>query len=95
MRCFEPYIVPWQAWTSIVMRPLAEGVVRRKWYPCDAKLVVIGQCWCGVFFSPPTPNFLSDGAGCTQDDVYNGSPNKDIVFGTGNWKPDWDPGFQS
>ena len=29
-----------------------------------------------------------------KNDVDNGV-YKDIVFGTGNWKPNWDPGFQS
>lgn len=45
-----------------------------------------------MYLSPYDPD--GDGAGYTQDDVDNGV-YKDIVFGTGNWKPNWDPGFQS
>lgn len=44
-----------------------------------------------MYLSPFDPD--GDGAGYTEqeeaDAVY-----KDIVFGTGNWKPNWDPGFQ-
>ena len=70
---------------------LAEGV-SKKWYPCDANYG-IGQCSGPVMYlSPYDPD--GDGAGYTQDDVDNGV-YKDIVFGTGNWKPNWDPGFQS
>ena len=70
---------------------LAEGV-SKKWYPCDANYGS-GQCSGPVMYlSPYDPD--GDGAGYTQDDVDNGV-YKDIVFGTGNWKPNWDPGFQS
>lgn len=69
---------------------LAAGV-SKKWYPCDANYG-IGQCSGPVMYlSPFDPD--GDGAGYTEqeeaDAVY-----KDIVFGTGNWKPNWDPGFQ-
>ena len=69
---------------------LAEGV-SKKWYPCDANYG-IGQCSGPVMYMAPyDPD--GDGAGYTQkeadDLVY-----KDIVFGAGNWKPNWDPGFQ-
>ena len=70
---------------------LAEGV-SKKWYPCDANYG-IGQCSGPVMYlSPYDPD--GDGAGYTQDDVDNGV-YKDIVFGTGNWKPNWYPVFQS
>lgn len=70
---------------------LAEGI-SKKWYPCDGNYG-IGQCTGPVMYlSPYDPD--GDGAGYTQDDVDNGV-YKDIVFGTGNWKPNWDPGFQS
>lgn len=69
---------------------LAAGI-SKKWYPCDGNYG-IGQCSGPVMYlSPFDPD--GDGAGYTEqeeaDAVY-----KDIVFGTGNWKPNWDPGFQ-
>ena len=65
--------------------------VSKKWYPCDGDYG-IGQCTGPVMYvAPHDPD--GDGAGFTPEEenkVY-----KDIVFGTGNWKPNWDPGFQS
>ena len=70
---------------------LAAGI-SKKWYPCDASYG-IGQCSGPVMYiSPYDPD--GDGAGYTAEDEANGT-YKDITFGTGNWKPNWDPGFQS
>lgn len=71
---------------------LAQGI-SKKWYPCDANYG-IGQCSGPmVFVAPYDPD--GDGAGFTdkekEESVYKG----DFIFGTGNWKPNWDPGFQS
>lgn len=69
---------------------LAKGI-SKKWYPCDDNYG-IGQCSGPVMYmSPYDPD--GDGAGYTEDDEKN-AVYKDIVFGTGNWKPNWDPGFQ-
>ena len=76
-------------------KPSAETLsagVSKKWYPCDASYGV-GQCTGPVMYvSPYDPD--GDGKGYTADDEAN-VVYKDIVFGTGNWKPNWDPGFQS
>lgn len=70
---------------------LAKGV-SKKWYPCNANYG-IGQCSGPVMYlSPFDPD--GDGAGYTADEEKNAT-YKDITFGTGNWKPNWDPGFQS
>lgn len=70
---------------------LAQGI-SKKWYPCDGNYG-IGQCTGPVMYMAPyDPD--GDGAGYTADDEANGV-YKDIVFGEGNWKPNWDPGFQS
>lgn len=66
--------------------------ISKKWYPCDADYG-IGQCTAPVMYiSPYDPDY--DGQGYTADEEAN-AVYKDIVFGTGNWKPNWDPGFQS
>ncbi|GAB6871124.1 hypothetical protein [Bacteroides rodentium] len=70
---------------------LAAGI-SKKWYPCDANYG-IGQCSGPVMYlAPYDPD--GDGAGYTPEEEKNGV-YKDIIFGTGNWKPNWDPGFQS
>lgn len=70
---------------------LAAGI-SKKWYPCDGNYG-IGQCSGPVMYMTPyDPD--GDGAGYTEDEAAN-SVYKDITFGTGNWKPNWDPGFQS
>ena len=70
---------------------LAQGI-SKKWYPCDGDYG-IGQCTGPVMYlSPYDPD--GDGAGYTEDEE-KGAVYKDITFGTGNWKPNWDPGFQS
>lgn len=70
---------------------LSRGVSKR-WYPCDANYG-IGQCSGPVMYmSPYDPD--GDGQGYTADDEANGT-YKDIIFGSENWKPNWDPGFQS
>ena len=66
--------------------------VSKKWYPCDANYN-IGRCTGPVMYcSPYDPD--GDGEGYTADDEANGT-YKDILFGSANWKPNWDPGFQS
>ena len=70
---------------------LAAGI-SKKWYPCDASYG-IGQCSGPVMYiSPYDPDY--DGKGYTAEDEANAT-YKDITFGTGNWAPNWDPGFQS
>lgn len=70
---------------------LAAGI-SKKWYPCDANYG-IGQCTGPVMYlTPYDPD--GDGKGFTDEEKEN-SVYKDITFGTGNWKPNWDPGFQS
>ena len=72
---------------------LAKGI-SKKWYPCDASYGV-GQCSGPVMYvSPFDPD--GDGKGYTKEEENDKNvAYKDIVFGTGNWKPNWDPGFQS
>ena len=66
--------------------------VSKKWYPCDANYN-IGRCTGPVMYCYPyDPD--GDGEGYTADDEANGT-YKDILFGSANWKPNWDPGFQS
>ena len=66
--------------------------ISKKWYPCDANYN-IGRCTGPVMYCAPyDPD--NDGEGYTAaeeaDKVY-----KDILFGSDNWAPNWDPGFQS
>lgn len=68
------------------------GGVSKKWYPCDANYG-IGQCTAPLMYMTPyDPD--GDGAGFTEDEEKN-FVYKDITFGSDNWKPNWDPGFQS
>lgn len=62
---------------------LAGGVDKtRKWVPMDGNYG-IGQCTGPVMYMSPT-------------DVKNdGSNVSDLMFGSENWTPNWDPGFQS
>ena len=62
---------------------LAGGVGKsRKWIPID-KNYGIGRCTGPVMYMSP-------------DDVKNdGSASKDVMFGSANWTPNWDPGIQS
>lgn len=62
---------------------LAGGVGKsRKWIPID-KNYGIGRCTGPVMYMSP-------------DDVKNdGSASKDLMFGSENWTPNWDPGIQS
>lgn len=70
---------------------LAAGV-SKKWYPCDGNYN-IGRCTGPVMYcSPYDPD--GDGKGYTADEETN-AVYKDILFGSDNWKPNWDPGFQS
>lgn len=61
---------------------LAGGVESsRKWIPMNANYG-IGRCTGPVMYMSP-------------DDVKNdGSGMKDLLFGSDNWTPNWDPGFQ-
>lgn len=68
---------------------LAKGV-SKKWYPCDGNYG-IGQCTGPVMYMTP---YDPEGDGYTDEEEASGA-YKDVVFGTGNWKPNWDPGFQS
>lgn len=62
---------------------LAGGVGKsRKWVPMD-KNYGIGNCTGPVMYLNPT------------DVNNNGSNSTDLMFGGANWKPNWDPGFQS
>lgn len=66
--------------------------VSKKWYPCDGDYN-IGRCTGPVMYCAPyDPD--GDGKGYTADEEANGV-YKDILFGSANWKPNWDPGFQS
>ena len=70
---------------------LAQGI-SKKWYPCDGNYG-IGQCTGPVMYlTPYDPD--GDGAGFTEEEKEN-LVYKDITFGTGNWKPNWDRGFAS
>ena len=62
---------------------LAGGVGKsRKWIPID-KNYGIGRCTGPMMYMSP-------------DDVKNdGSASKDLMFGSENWTPNWDPGIQS
>ena len=62
---------------------LAGGVgSSRKWIPMDGNYG-IGRCTGPVMYMSPT-------------DVKNdGSGSSDLMFGSANWSPNWDPGFQS
>ena len=72
---------------------LAKGI-SKKWYPCDANYGV-GQCTAPVMYiAPYDPD--GDGKGFTAEEKDDKNvAYRDIVFGTGNWAPNWDPGFQS
>lgn len=61
---------------------LAGGVGgSRKWVPMDGNYG-IGRCTGPVMYMSPT-------------DVKNdGSGSADLMFGSANWTPNWDPGFQ-
>lgn len=68
---------------------LAAGV-KKKWIPCYASFG-IGQCSGPVMYAYPyDPD--GDGKGFTEDDELS-KVYKDILFE--NFKPNWDPGFQS
>ena len=62
---------------------LAGGVGKtKKWVPCN-KDYGIGRCSGPVMYGNP-------------DDVRNdGSNSTDLMFGSANWAPNWDPGFQA
>lgn len=65
--------------------------IKKRWYPCDGDYG-IGRCTGPVMYITP---YDPDG-----DGVYDAADEanvtyKDIVFGSANWKPNWDPGFQS
>lgn len=62
---------------------LAGGVgLTRKWVPMDGNYGV-GRCTGPVMYMDPT-------------NVNNDASNvSDLVFGSANWTPNWDPGFQS
>ncbi|MDO4164330.1 MAG: hypothetical protein Q4D56_08080 [Bacteroides sp.] len=62
---------------------LAGGVGKtRKWVPID-KDYGIGRCTGPIMYMNP-------------DDVKNdGSGSTDLIFGSDNWAPNWDPGIQS
>lgn len=62
---------------------LAGGVGKtKKWVPCNGNYGV-GRCTGPVMYGNP-------------DDVRNdGSGSTDLMFGSANWAPNWDPGFQS
>ena len=56
--------------------------VSKKWYPCNASYG-IGQCSGPVMYLNP-------------ESVKNDeSKATDLTFGSDNWAPNWDPGFQS
>lgn len=54
----------------------------KKWVPVD-KNYGVGRCTGPVMYMDPS-NVLNDGSG-----------NTDLQFGSANWAPNWDPGFQS
>lgn len=61
---------------------LAGGVGKsRKWYPMDANYG-IGRCTGPVMYMSP------------DDVMNNGTGSNDLMFGSANWTPNWDPGFQ-
>jgi hypothetical protein len=62
---------------------LAGGVGKtRKWVPMDGNYG-IGRCSSPMMFMSP-------------EDVKNDASNvSDLTFGSDNWAPNWDPGFQS
>lgn len=66
-----------------IWEDLAGGVGKKKrWVPCNGNYG-IGQCTGPVMYMSP-------------DDVKNdGSASTDLMFGSANWAPNWDPGFQS
>lgn len=68
---------------------LASGV-SKKWYPCDADYG-LGCTGPVMYMTPYDPD--GDLQGYTKQEeadlVY-----KDITFGSENWAPNWDPGFQ-
>lgn len=53
----------------------------RKWYPMDGNYG-IGRCTGPVMYMSP------------DDVMNNGTGNTDLIFGSANWTPNWDPGFQ-
>lgn len=62
---------------------LAGGVGKtRKWVPMDGNYG-IGRCTGPLMYMNPT------------DVNNNGSGSSDLMFGSANWAPNWDPGFQS
>ncbi len=62
---------------------LAGGVGKtRKWIPMNGNYG-IGRCTGPVMYMSPT------------DVKNNGSNVSDLMFGSANWAPNWDPGFQS
>lgn len=62
---------------------LAGGVGKsRKWRPMNGDYG-IGRCSGPVMYMSPD-DVKNDGTGVT-----------DVMFGSANWKPNWDPGFQS
>lgn len=62
---------------------LAGGVgSSRKWIPMDGNYG-IGHCTSPLMYLNPT-DVKNDGSGVT-----------DLTFGSANWMPNWDPGFQS
>jgi len=62
---------------------LAGGVGKtRKWVPMDGNYG-IGRCTGPLMYMDP-------------NNVQNSSsPSSDLMFGSANWAPNWDPGFQS
>lgn len=66
-----------------IWEDLAGGVGKTKrWVPCNGNYG-IGRCTGPVMYMSP-------------DDVKNdGSASTDLMFGSANWAPNWDPGFQS
>lgn len=69
---------------------LSAGVSKR-WYPCDGDYG-IGRCTGPVMYCSP---YDPDGDGVYDAADEASGAFKDIVFGSDNWKPNWDPGFQS
>lgn len=69
---------------------LSQGI-SKKWYPCDNNYG-IGQCTGPLMYMTP---YDPDGDGNFTEEEEKNLVYKDITFGAGNWKPNWDPGFQS
>lgn len=69
---------------------LTQGV-KKRWYPCDGDYK-IGRCTGPVMYITP---YDPDGDGQYDAADEENLVYKDIVFGSDNWKPNWDPGFQS